>query len=104
AHTWLSRLLAYARRAREDEHADAVLESALVRGLRRRRGLALPGQTRGLVVLVPDLARLPGGDAPGRAAARCASARPLRGRDGPYRARLRPRRRPHQHAVLPGRC
>ena len=43
-------------------YEDAFSESSFVRRLRRRRRFALSGDARGVVVLVPDVALLPGRD------------------------------------------
>src|SRR5215467_10296470 len=45
----------HARRPAADD-AYAVLASSFVRGIRRRCRLAVPGQTRDPVILVPDVA------------------------------------------------
>ena len=55
-------------------YEDALPEPALVRRLRRWGGFALSGDPRGVVVLVPDLAVLPGGSDPRQPRARCAAA------------------------------
>ena len=63
-------------RERAAREAHAVPEPALVRGLRRRRGLALPGAPRDPLVLVPDLARAGGRAGPGQRADRRAARGP----------------------------
>src|SRR5262245_40748151 len=87
----------------EDEDAHALPEPALIRRLRRGSRLALPGEARGVVVLVPDLALLPGRHAARRARARRTAAR-VDGRGyRPRRLRLRHGRGAYEHPVLPGR-
>src|ERR1700687_2866888 len=71
---------------------DAFPEPALLRRLRRWRRLAISGDPRGVVVLVSDLARLPGGNDSRRAAARRAAAQLHRRDDDQRGEELRPGR------------
>ena len=59
--------------SRHDE--DAVPQSSLLRGFRRRSRVSLPGQARSAVLLVPDLAGPGGRPGPGQQAGRCAGPR-----------------------------
>src|SRR5215471_3727427 len=81
---------------------DPVLASAILRGFRRRSGVALSGAARDPLVLVSDLAR-PAGGAPTREQAhRCAGGWYPDRASAAARARLRPRRDAHLDAVLLG--
>ena len=80
---------------------DALLESALIRGVRRGRGVAVPGAARDPLVLVSDLARPAGGSGAGQPARGRAGSRALGGRRpaagrGEYELAVSA----HEHAVL----
>jgi hypothetical protein len=82
---------------------NTVFAGPVVRRLRRRRRVALPGEARDPLVLVSDLARAAGGararqpllDAPADGLSVEASL--------DDRAAIRPRHHPHEHALVPDR-
>ena len=80
-------------------HAYVVLESAGIREFRRRGGLALSGDPRGVVVLVSDVALLSGRHDRRQPRAGCPARGVAAGRNGRDRRGIRFRRAAHQHAV-----